>query len=71
MQITTWLVVFAGNYSYGAITLRRGTVYFSNTVYAQVAEAIGIDKILQTCYAMGIRTSHSQGPRLPLLVLRA
>ncbi len=31
-------------------------VYSSNTVYAQVAEAIGIDKILQTCYAMGIRT---------------
>lgn len=57
MQITpTWLVRNAGNYSYGAITLRQGTVYSSNTVYAQVAEAIGIDKILQTCYAMGIRT---------------
>ncbi len=28
----------------GAITLASGTVYSSNTVYAQVAEAIGIDK---------------------------
>ena len=57
MQITpTWLVRNAGNYNYGSISLREATAWSSNTVYAQVADAVGIDKVLNTCYAMGIRT---------------
>ncbi|MBQ3339365.1 MAG: transglycosylase domain-containing protein, partial [Atopobiaceae bacterium] len=55
MQITpTWKVQNYGNSNYGNQTLESATVLSSNTAYAQVAEAIGAEKIVETCRLMGI-----------------
>ena len=55
MQITpTWLVRNFGNHDYGDRTLASATAISSNTAYAQVAEAIGAEKIVETCHLMGI-----------------
>lgn len=51
---STWRVQNYANTSYGTITLARATEYSSNTGYAQVAQAIGAQKIVDTAKAMGI-----------------
>ena len=42
------------NESWGTITLKQATQWSSNTAYIQVAEAIGVDSIVQMAQAMGI-----------------
>ena len=55
MQITpTWKVQNYGNSNYGTQSLQSATVLSSNTAYAQVGEAIGAEKIVETCKLMGI-----------------
>ena len=55
MQITpTWKVQNYGNSNYGTRSLRSAMWISSNTAYAQVAEAIGAEKIVETCKLMGI-----------------
>lgn len=55
MQITpTWRVQNYGNANYGTRSLTSATAISSNTAYAQVAEAIGAEKIIETCHLMGI-----------------
>ena len=55
MQITpTWLVKNYANHNYGTRSLASATAVSSNTGYAQVAEAIGAEKIVETCQLMGI-----------------
>ena len=57
MQITsTWKVKNFGNHNYGTQTLQSATAISSNTGYAQVAEAIGIDKVISIAHAMGVDT---------------
>ena len=57
MQITsTWKVKNFGNHNYGTQTLQSATAISSNTGYAQVAQAIGIDKVISTAHAMGVDT---------------
>ena len=51
---STWRVQNYANTSYGTITLARATEYSSNTGYAQVAQAIGAQNIVDTAKAMGI-----------------
>lgn len=45
-----------GNQSYGTISLARATEYSSNTGYVQVAKAVGIQNVIDTCRDLGITT---------------
>ncbi len=55
MQITpTWMVQNHSNSNYGTRSLRSAMWISSNTGLAQVAEAIGAEKIVETCKLMGI-----------------
>ena len=55
LQISSgWRVQNYGNESYGTITLRKAIAISSNTAFAQVAEAIGADKIVQAAHDMGV-----------------
>lgn len=55
MQITaSWSPHNFNNNQYGIITLARATELSSNTAYAQVIEAIGIDKLIDTAALVGI-----------------
>lgn len=57
MQITsTWKVRNFGGHNYGTQTLQSATAISSNTGYAQVAQALGIDKVISTAHAMGVDT---------------
>ncbi|MEE8674667.1 transglycosylase domain-containing protein [Tractidigestivibacter scatoligenes] len=61
MQITsTWTVKNYGNHQYGYRSLASATAISSNTAYAQVAEAIGADAIVDTAYSMGITSTLSR-----------
>ncbi len=67
LQVTsTWRVQNYGNSQYGTISLRRATWYSSNTGYAQVAEAIGADKIVEMAGLMGIDEELSAYPSITL-----
>ncbi len=50
----TWKVQNFENAQYGYITLDRATQYSSNTAYAQVIDAIGVDKLISMCKVVGI-----------------
>lgn len=55
IQVTSsWNVQNYGNESYGIITLREAMAVSSNTAFAQVAQAIGADKIVAAAKDMGI-----------------
>ena len=61
MQITsTWTVKNFGNHQYGTRSLASATAISSNTAYAQVAQAIGADAIVDTAYSMGITSTLSR-----------
>jgi 1A family penicillin-binding protein len=61
MQITsTWTVKNYGNHQYGYRSLASATAISSNTAYAQVAQAIGADAIVDTAYSMGITSTLSR-----------
>ena len=67
MTITnSWTVQNHGNSSYGTITLARATELSSNTGYAQVATAIGADKIVSAAKACGIDEDLPAYPSLTL-----
>ena len=58
LQVTsTWLVQNHYNADYGTQTLAGATALSSNTAFAQVIVAIGIDAVIETAYAMGIDTT--------------
>ena len=55
MTITpTWTVSNYGKHDYGTRTLASATAISSNTAYAQVAEAIGANAIIDTAHTMGL-----------------
>ena len=55
LQVTpTWKVQNYGNSQYGTISLKRATELSSNTGYAQVATAIGYDKVAEMGKTLGI-----------------
>ena len=57
MQITSeWAPHNFNNNQYGIITLARATELSSNTAYAQVVMAVGVDKLQETAALMGIDT---------------
>ncbi len=61
MQITpTWKVKNYGNYQYGVRSLASATAISSNTGYAQVAEAIGVEKIISMAHALGVTSDIPQ-----------
>lgn len=43
-----------GNAGYGRLTLESATIRSVNTVYVQVAQRVGVEKIIDTALAMGI-----------------
>ncbi len=61
----TWTVSNAGS-SYGRIPLSQATYASVNTVYAQVAMAVGPEKVVEVAHRMGIT---SELPAVPSLVL--
>lgn len=67
LQVTSaWRVQNIDNAQYGTITLARATELSSNTGYAQVAQAIGSDRIVDTAHAMGIKVDLPPHPSLTL-----
>jgi penicillin-binding protein 2D len=55
MTITpTWTVRNYGNHDYGTRSLASATAISSNTAYAQVAEAVGVQSIIDTATSMGL-----------------
>ena len=57
MQVTpSWNPHNYGNNQYGIISFARATELSSNTAYAQVIVAIGVDKLQETAQLMGIDT---------------
>ncbi len=62
----TWKVQNYGNTSYGTITLAKALAVSSNTGFAQVAVAIGADKIADTAHAMGVSVDLPAYPSLTL-----
>ncbi|OUN48282.1 penicillin-binding protein [Collinsella sp. An7] len=55
-----------GNQSYGTITLARATEYSSNTGYVQVANAVGVQNVIDTCRDLGITAEMDATPSLTL-----
>ncbi len=67
MQITsTWTPHNYENAQYGYVTLARATELSSNTGYAQVVMAVGVDKLIQTAHLMGIDSDLQSVPSLVL-----
>ena len=67
IQISSaWKVQNMGNAQYGTITLARATELSSNTGYAQVAEAIGADRIVEAAHKMGISVDLPSYPSITL-----
>ena len=57
MQITSdWIPQNNANAQYGIRSLASATAISSNTAYAQVAECIGIDKVIDVAHLMGINS---------------
>ena len=54
LTIGTWPVSNIYNSQYGTVTLARATEVSSNTGYAQVITAIGVDKLIETAKLVGI-----------------
>lgn len=55
-QGNTWKVSNAGGGGGGAVPLETATFKSMNTVYAQVAVAVGADRIVETAHKMGIES---------------
>lgn len=67
MQITsTWTPHNYENAQYGYVSLARATELSSNTAYAQVVMAVGVDKLIETAHLMGIDSDLSSVPSLVL-----
>jgi penicillin-binding protein 1A len=65
---TVWHVTNAEGGGYGSLTLEQGTINSVNTVYAQVIDQVGADKVVAVAKKMGIRCCiRSSEPRTPLL----
>ena len=64
---TVWHVSNAEGGGYGSLTLEQGTINSVNTVYAQVIDQVGADKVVAVAKRMGIRCcTRSSEPRTPL-----
>jgi penicillin-binding protein 1A len=50
-----WHVSNAEGGSYGSLTLEQATVFSVNTVYAQLIQKVGADKVVEVAKRMGIR----------------
>ena len=50
-----WPVTNSESGSYGSLTLEDATIYSVNTVYAQLIERLGADKVVEAATRMGIR----------------
>ena len=67
MQITsTWTPHNYENAQYGYVSLARATELSSNTAYAQVVMAVGVDKLIETAHLMGIDSDLQSVPSLVL-----
>ena len=67
MQITsTWTPHNYENAQYGYVSLARATELSSNTGYAQVVMAVGVDKLIETAHLMGIDSDLQSVPSLVL-----
>jgi penicillin-binding protein 1A len=65
---TVWHVTNAEGGGYGSLTLEQGTINSVNTVYAQVIDQVGADKVVAVAKKMGIRCcTRSTEPKTPLL----
>lgn len=70
LQVTpNWEVTNYGGGSYGNVTLRWATEESLNTPYAQVALAVGIDKVISTAHDMGISVDLPPYPSICLGVI--
>jgi membrane peptidoglycan carboxypeptidase len=62
-----WHVSNAEGGGYGSLTLEQGTINSVNTVYAQVIDQVGADKVVAVAKKMGIRCcKRSTEPKTPL-----
>jgi len=61
-----WRVSNSGNTSYGSISLEAATYKSVNTVYAQLAMAVGPDKIVDVAHRMGITSPLASVPSIAL-----
>ena len=52
---TVWHVTNAEGSGYGSMTLESATINSVNTVYAQLIEQLGADKVVETAKRMGLR----------------
>lgn len=67
MQITsTWSPHNYENAQYGYVSLARATELSSNTAYAQVVMAVGVDRLIETAHLMGIDSDLASVPSLVL-----
>lgn len=67
MQITsTWTPHNYEYAQYGYVSLARATELSSNTGYAQVVMAVGVDKLIETAHLMGIDSDLQSVPSLVL-----
>ncbi len=67
LQISSaWKVQNVDNEQYGTITLARATELSSNTGYAQVADEIGADRIVDAAHKMGITVDLPNYPSITL-----
>ena len=62
LQVTpTWAPSNIDYHNYGICTLQRATALSSNTGYVQVAEAIGMDKVIEMAQKVGIDSTINEG----------
>jgi penicillin-binding protein 1A len=62
-----WHVTNAEGSGYGSMTLRAATINSVNTVYAQLIERLGPEKVVETAQQMGLRCCpHVAEPTTPL-----
>ncbi|MGZ4150560.1 MAG: penicillin-binding protein [Actinomycetota bacterium] len=52
---TVWHVINSEGTGYGSMSLRSATIYSVNTVYAQLIERLGPQKVVETAQRMGMR----------------
>ncbi len=63
-----WHVTNAEGSGYGSMTLESATINSVNTVYAQLIQLLGADKVVETAKRMGLRCCTRVGePKTPLL----
>ncbi len=62
LQVTpTWAPSNIDYHNYGICTLQHATAVSSNTGYVQVAEAIGMDKVIEMAKTVGIDSTINEG----------